>query len=282
MRSPFNISVGLPWLIGCISLSTSCAQSGDSRETYSKKLPDLNVHCKPQKPRAGQPIDIVVTISNPTKKRFYMKETRGAVYRDIQISAKYPNGNPVPKTVFGRTLAGERTPDQTGFGVRFGGSRRLILLEPGKTVVEIFPLSLVFDMSVDTPYRVTVSRSVHSESGKETVLSKENIIQVGRPLRKSGFTINTTTDTDSDGMDDNWEIANFGDLSHDGTGNGDSDGLTDLEEFQNNTDPNDADTDDDGLNDGAEVNTYGTNPTSEDTDGDGMSDGREVAKGFDP
>ena len=36
------------------------------------------------------------------------------------------------------------------------------------------------------------------------------------------------------------------------------------------------DTDNDGLNDGLEVNTYQTNPTIMDTDGDGLDDGKEV------
>jgi len=42
------------------------------------------------------------------------------------------------------------------------------------------------------------------------------------------------------------------------------------------------DTDGDGLNDGAEVNTFSTNPLAPDTDGDGVSDGLEVTFGSDP
>ncbi|MBU0769785.1 MAG: hypothetical protein KJ687_11920, partial [Proteobacteria bacterium] len=45
-------------------------------------------------------------------------------------------------------------------------------------------------------------------------------------------------DTDNDDMDDAWEMEQFGDLSHDGTGDSDNDGLTDLEEFTAGTDPN--------------------------------------------
>ena len=41
--------------------------------------------------------------------------------------------------------------------------------------------------------------------------------------------------------------------------------------------PNDADTDDDGLTDGAEVNTYGTEPANPDSDGDGLDDSWELA-----
>jgi Tol biopolymer transport system component len=44
-------------------------------------------------------------------------------------------------------------------------------------------------------------------------------------------------DSDNDGMDDDWEIAHFGDLSRDGTGDFDGDGMTDLQEFLAGTDP---------------------------------------------
>ena len=58
----------------------------------------------------------------------------------------------------------------------------------------------------------------------------------------------------------------------------DDDGLTDTEEGVLGTDPNDPDTDGDGLLDGEEVNTYKTDPLDADTDGDTLSDGREVLK----
>jgi hypothetical protein len=42
------------------------------------------------------------------------------------------------------------------------------------------------------------------------------------------------------------------------------------------------DNDGDGLTNGQEVNTYGTNPNNPDTDGDGMPDGFEVQYGLNP
>ncbi|MEM3397424.1 MAG: thrombospondin, partial [Thermoplasmata archaeon] len=42
------------------------------------------------------------------------------------------------------------------------------------------------------------------------------------------------------------------------------------------TNPNDADTDDDGLSDGDEVQKHGTDPKNYDTDGDGLPDGLEL------
>ncbi|MEZ5448558.1 MAG: cadherin domain-containing protein [Thiolinea sp.] len=63
----------------------------------------------------------------------------------------------------------------------------------------------------------------------------------------------------------------------------DSDGLMDSQEALLGTDRWNPDTDGDGLNDGAEVNTHGTDPLMADTDGEGLSDGDEVnTHGTDP
>jgi hypothetical protein len=62
----------------------------------------------------------------------------------------------------------------------------------------------------------------------------------------------------------------------------DGDGLGDCDERSAGTDVADADTDDDGLTDGDEVNTHGTNPLVADSDDDGLGDGTEVALGTDP
>ena len=48
------------------------------------------------------------------------------------------------------------------------------------------------------------------------------------------------------------------------------------------TDPNNSDSDSDGLSDGDEVNIHGTDPNNSDTDGDGFSDDEEIRKGYDP
>ncbi len=68
----------------------------------------------------------------------------------------------------------------------------------------------------------------------------------------------------------------------DGSGDADSDALTDADELGAGTDPTEPDTDSDGLSDGEEVNTHGTDPLDADTDGDSASDGQEVAAGTDP
>lgn len=89
----------------------------------------------------------------------------------------------------------------------------------------------------------------------------------------------TPPDSDGDGIFDDWEAANG--LDPDNTADGaldfDSDGLINLKEFSLRTDPNNSDSDNDGLQDGEEVNVHNSNPNLYDSDSDGLSDGKEVA-----
>jgi len=99
-----------------------------------------------------------------------------------------------------------------------------------------------------------------------------------------GIPDNEDTDDDNDGLPDVWEIANNLDPldSADASVDADADGLTNLQEYAAGSNPGNPDSDNDGLTDGAEVNTYGTDPTDADTDNDGLNDGYEVAEGFNP
>jgi hypothetical protein len=99
----------------------------------------------------------------------------------------------------------------------------------------------------------------------------------------------TPIDTDGDGLWDAVETDTDIYVSESDTGtdptdpDSDDDGLSDGDEVNTyGTDPNDPDSDDDGLSDGDEVNTYGTDPTDPDSDSDGLPDGWEVDNGLNP
>ncbi|OHU86896.1 MULTISPECIES: M4 family metallopeptidase [Pseudoalteromonas] len=95
-------------------------------------------------------------------------------------------------------------------------------------------------------------------------------------LNISGL-IDNSQDSDEDGMPDRWETSHNLDPNDatDASADPDLDGLTNLEEFNNSTDPHNADTDNDGMPDGWEV-SYSLNPlnatdASIDSDSDGLT-----------
>ena len=82
----------------------------------------------------------------------------------------------------------------------------------------------------------------------------------------SFFIVVDTTDTDGDGLIDAVESNTGTFVNANDTG----------------SDPNDADSDNDGLNDADEVNIHGTDPNDADSDSDGIIDSEELAVGTDP
>jgi hypothetical protein len=113
-------------------------------------------------------------------------------------------------------------------------------------------------------------------------------------------TVADLSDSDNDGLPDDWEIANMLDEMDDGTigesapgekdgpngalGDPDIDGSDNLQEFTRGTNPRDPDSDDDEIFDGNETNTEifvsasntGTDPLDRDSDDDGLQDNLET------
>jgi len=120
----------------------------------------------------------------------------------------------------------------------------------------------------------------------------KDVSSTGFDYRTGGGRISLDADRDGRIHDaDNCDLvanANQADLDGDGFGNvcdddADGDGLNAAAEQSAGSNPLNADTDADGLNDYAEVVTYGTSPVLSDTDSDGVSDYDEIfVYGTDP
>jgi len=115
-------------------------------------------------------------------------------------------------------------------------------------------------------------------AGKATTI--EPSIDIDGDARQSGAAIDMgadeCVDSDGDGIQDYWEISFFGDLSKDGGDDSDGDGLSDLDEYLLGGGPLSDDTDADGLSDAAEFSVYATALYDGDSDDDGFQDGEEV------
>ena len=88
-------------------------------------------------------------------------------------------------------------------------------------------------------------------------------------------------DVDKDMLPDQFEINNGLDPvdSSDANKDSDGDGLSNIDEFNAETNINKSDTDNDGLNDFHEIKTFKTDPLKMDSDGDGTPDGNEDSDG---
>jgi hypothetical protein len=110
----------------------------------------------------------------------------------------------------------------------------------------------------------------------------------GQAMSTADYELLTTSsapdnDSDNDGLPDLWEEQFFDNLDQIAAGDPDSDGLDNASEFETGTNPNVADTDEDGYSDSVESGTgkwvsaddTGTNPLKADSDNDGLLDGVE-------
>mgnify|MGYP000102848911 CR=1 FL=1 len=98
------------------------------------------------------------------------------------------------------------------------------------------------------------------------------------PITVQGERLRPWVDTDNDGIPDNDETQGvYGYVTDPNDPDSDDDGLSDGDELTvTNTNPNFVDSDSDGLSDYDEVVIYGTDPLSVDSDIDGLLDGDEV------
>jgi Leucine-rich repeat (LRR) protein len=201
----------------------------------------------------------------------------GVAYGTNSFLVAWQDLNTSTQGVYGRRIGLDGVPIDTGrFAIAtnaacgysgprvgFDGTDWLVVWA-GVAASRVDPNGAVLDFN---GVRVTSGGNT-CDQGAELAFDGTNFLVVGidglsSPYTLYGRILSTlpVRDTDGDGMDDDWELSHFGNLSHDGTADGDNDGLTDLEEFQVGTDPLDADTDGDGYSDGREVDA-GSDPNA--------------------
>jgi hypothetical protein len=127
---------------------------------------------------------------------------------------------------------------------------------------------------------------MYNNQGKgRAELRWSNVSMSERTIPRSQF-YSHPTDTDGNGLPDLWQLHYFGHLGNDPQADPDNDGLSNLQEYQNHTDPTKADTDGDGLPDGWEI-AHGLDPqypgdASQDYNNSGYSNLQDYQFGLDP
>ncbi len=152
---------------------------------------------------------------------------------------------------------------------------RAINLGQLKNVAEPFYARLVDDLGyTGQPFAPgqTVAHGTRPWSSSTRPADNYALANIGQVKNLFSFDLSQlNSDTDNDGLPDAWELQHFGNLQQGSAADSDNDGLTNLQEYQNGTNPLADDSDNDGMPDGYEV-TNGLNPlvddSLEDKDGD--------------
>ncbi len=217
----------------------------------------------------------------------------------------------------GKTISGETdyfavvengSVDVGGFLLEGRGDPKEILLNGVSNPINSFSIGESIQINAQILYSNGETEAASGENGTNYTSSSPQVFTVDADgkittqgagdgiltIRKDGVVVILQVsvfsfgDEDGDGLPDDYETLvglNPNDPI-DALEDQDKDGLSALEEFELNTDPNVADTDGDGIDDGEEVvlgeDGFISDPTIADTDGDGLSDGVEILVGSDP
>jgi len=156
----------------------------------------------------------------------------------------------------------------TNNGVTVNGTLQLALSEFNKSV------------TISIPSDARPLGEIVGDVFKAFGASGATTLPGGAPFAMPGVSTGSGPDTDFDGLTDSQERAI---KTNPASADTDNDGLIDGDEVNKyHTDPLKVDTDGDGLTDGEEVLRWHTDPLKSDTDGDGYNDGQEVHNGYNP
>ena len=157
-----------------------------------------------------------------------------------------------------------------------GGDHSSRISLPSSLIISAGQTSSTFSISIVDDNQVNGSGSISVNAESEGWQSDTQAMTVH----------DNEVDSDHDGLPDDWERNYFGNLDQNGQGDFEADGLSNLDEVKNNTDPTVWDSDSDNIADGWEV-FQGFNPkldvdAIEDSDSDSKSNLSEFQEGTDP
>ena len=190
--------------------------------------------------------------------------------------------SPTDVRVYWRHRAQNTAGDGTTGAIHLNGERvDSIAVSDGVGDIRSYYLTIdngdIIDQVV-TPVGVSGSR-IDGSDGSANWMRIDTRIPAA-PVQPNGkyFIPMDALDLDSDSIPDFIETDLLGeDLTLLAAGSDwDADGATDEVEVASGSNPTIGDTDGDGVDDGAEIETFGTDPCNPDSDGDGLNDGDEV------
>lgn len=130
--------------------------------------------------------------------------------------------------------------------------------------------SVVINLTQGQEYYLEVIQAVQNGKNSHAQVAWEYPGQSRQIIPDLQFLSNVEDDADldNDNLPDAWETTvgldpaenGYNDLDESEYGDPDADNLTNLQEYQNGTDPNNADSDGDGYSDSEELNYYGSDP----------------------
>ena len=161
-----------------------------------------------------------------------------------------------------QNASGPASPDEQSFLAKFLAKYKLYLII-GLVLLIVGPLIYIF-----------VPKFFGNPYEEENLLADPNA--TGKPDQNSGSGLTTPKD---------WQLKYFNNEVCQSTSvcgddaDPDRDGLNNLQEFKLNTDPNNPDSDQDGLADGDEINVFESDPTNSHTAGDSKYSDSDFIKG---
>jgi hypothetical protein len=202
---------------------------------------------------------------------FYAEDITGEVSDEVRITV-IPVNDPPYSVKITEPVEGHEIND--GMGLNFQGSFE----DADKRYGDLFEFDWTSNISGNIGDSLTLS-NVKLPIGIHHITFTVTDQELATASAFVNITVLETTESDSDrdGLPNYWE-RKYGLNPNDPTDaslDSDSDGVINSVEFDLDIDPTNSDTDNDGLNDGEELNTYFTDPSNADTDGDDHDDGED-------